>query len=69
MHNPKRIADSIDLDGFLIENDISFDDNQASALTNFLLLQGYDALEIGGDRILVIIFDLKQIAVFQMEEL
>ena len=44
-------------------------DNQASALTNLLLLQGYDALEVGGDRILVIIFDLKQIAVFQVEEL
>ena len=69
VNNPKRIADSIDLDGFLIENDIAFDDNQATALTNLLLLRGYDALEVGGDRILVIIFDLQQIAVFQIEEL
>ena len=69
VNNPKRIADSIDLDEFLIENDIPFDDNQASALTNLLLVQGYDALEVGGDRMLVIIFDLQQIAVFQMEEL
>lgn len=69
VNNPKKIADSIDLDEFLIENDIPFDDTQARALSNLLLLQGYDALEVGGDRILVIIFDFQQIAVFQMEEL
>jgi hypothetical protein len=69
VRNPKQIADSIDLDEFLIANDIPFDDSQARALTDLLLFQGYDALEIGGARILVIIFDLKQIAVFQMEEL
>jgi hypothetical protein len=69
VRNPKQIADSIDLDEFLIANDIPFDDFQARALTDLLLFQGYDALEIGGDRILVIIFDFKQIAVFKMEEL
>jgi hypothetical protein len=69
VRNPKQILDSIDLDEFLITNDIPFDDSQARALTDLLLFQGYDALEIGGDRILVIIFDFKQIAVFQMEEL
>jgi hypothetical protein len=69
VNNPKQIADSIDLDEFLIENNIPFDDSQASTLTNLLLIQGYDALEVGGDRILVIIFDPKQIAVFQIEEL
>jgi hypothetical protein len=69
VRNPKQIADSIDLDEFLIMNDIPFDDFQARALTDLLLFQGYDALEVGGAKILVIIFDFKQIAVFQTEEL
>jgi hypothetical protein len=36
--------------------------------TKLLISQGFDAVEIGGDRILVIIFNRIQIAVFQSEQ-
>jgi hypothetical protein len=34
-----------------------------------LKTQGFDAIEVGGNRILVIIFAKQQIAVFNMEEI
>jgi hypothetical protein len=42
---------------------------QSKAVTALLLSQGYDAVEVGGNRILVVIFDRKQIAVYKVEEL
>jgi hypothetical protein len=33
-----------------------------------LISQGFDAVEVGGNRILVIIFDRTQIAVFKSEQ-
>jgi hypothetical protein len=41
----------------------------STLLTGVLKEQGYDGIEIGGDRILVIIFDKKRIATFKSERL
>ena len=38
-------------------------------VTQILIAEGYDAIEVGGDWILVIILDRKQVAVFSVEEL
>jgi hypothetical protein len=53
---PKKFANSIDFESFLEENDIPADDFQSKTVTKLLISQGFDAVEIGGDRILVIIF-------------
>jgi hypothetical protein len=66
---PKKFSDSIAFGNFLIENNIPSDDFQSKAVTALLLSQGYDAVEIGGNRILVVIFDCKQVAVYKVEEL
>jgi hypothetical protein len=67
--NPKKFIDSLDVESFLDENNIPFDDLQSTRLTKILKGQGFDAIEIGGNRILVIIFDKQQIAVFNTEEI
>ena len=67
--NPKKFTDSIDFDDFLDHHRIPFDDLQAKMVTQILIAEGYDAIEVGGDWILVIILDRKQIAVFSVEEL
>jgi len=54
------MADSIDFESFLGENDIPADDFQSKAVTELFIDRGFDAVEIGGNRILVIIFDRSQ---------
>ena len=63
------MADSIDFESFLGENDIPADDFQSKAVTELLIAQGFDAVEIGGNRILVVIFDRRQIAIYKVTEL
>jgi hypothetical protein len=65
--NPRKFRDSIDFDDFLGENNILADDSQSKAVSRILISQGFDAVEIGGDRILVVIFNQDQIAIFQSE--
>ncbi len=67
--NPRKFADSIDFESFLVENDIRSDDFQSKMVTKLLISQGFDAVEIGGNRILVIIFDRSQIAIYEVMEL
>jgi hypothetical protein len=67
--NPKKFTDSLAVESFLDENSIPFDDLQSTKLTKILKAQGFDAIEVGGNRILVIIFDKQQIAVFNIEEI
>jgi hypothetical protein len=66
--NPRKFRDSIDFESFLLENSVPADDLQSKAASKLLISQGFDAVEIGGDRILVIIFNRNQIAVFQSEQ-
>jgi hypothetical protein len=65
---PRKFRDSIDFESFLLENNISADELQSKAASKLLISQGFDAVEVGGDRILVIIFDQTQIAIFQSEQ-
>jgi hypothetical protein len=65
---PRKFRDSIDFEGFLLENNVAADDLQSRAASKLLISQGFDAVEIGGDRILVIIFNRTQIAIFQSEQ-
>jgi Phage Mu protein F like protein len=67
--NPRKFRDSIDFDDFLKENSIPADDLQSRAASKVLISQGFDAVEIGGHIILVIIFNQTQIAIFQSEQL
>jgi hypothetical protein len=69
VQKPKKFADSIDFEGFLQENDIPANDFQSKMVTKLLIAQGFDAVEIGGDRILVIIFNRRQIAIYEVMEL
>ncbi len=69
VRKPKKFADSIDFESFLQENDVRADDFQSKTVTKLLISQGFDAVEIGGDRILVIIFDRRQIAIYEVMEL
>ena len=66
---PKKFADSIDFESFLEENNIPSDDFQSKTVTKLLIYQGFDAVEIGGNRILVVIFDCRQIAIYEVMEL
>lgn len=66
--NPRKFRDSIDFDDFLRENSIPADDSQSKTVSKILISRGFDAVEVGGDRILVVIFNQTQIAVFQSEE-
>lgn len=68
VRNPRKFRDSIDFEGFLMENNISADDLQSRAASQLLISQGFDAVEIGGNRILIIIFDRTKIAIFQSEQ-
>lgn len=68
VRNPRKFRDSIDFEGFLMENNVSADDLQSRTASKLLISQGFDAVEVGGDRILVIIFDRTQIAIFQSEQ-
>ena len=69
VRNPKKFADSIDFETFLGENNIPADEFQSKAVTKTLIAEGFDAVEIGGDRRLVVIFDRKQIAIYEATEL
>jgi hypothetical protein len=69
VRNPRKFRDSIDFEGFLLENNVFADDLQSKTASKLLIYQGFDAVEIGGDRILVIIFDRTQIAIFQSEQI
>jgi hypothetical protein len=66
--NPRKFRDSIDFEGFLLDNNIPADDLQSRFASKVLISQGFDAVEVGGNRILVIIFDRTQIAVFKSEQ-
>jgi hypothetical protein len=66
--NPKKFADSLAVESFLDANSVPFDDLQSTKLTKILKEQGFDSIEVGGNRILVIIFAKQQIAVFNTEE-
>jgi hypothetical protein len=68
VRNPRKFRDSIDFEGFLLENNVSADDLQSKTASKLLIYQGFDAVEVGGDRILVIIFNRTQIAIFQSEQ-
>jgi hypothetical protein len=68
VRNPRKFRDSIDFEGFLLENNVSADDLQSKIASELLIFQGFDAVEVGGDRILVIIFNRTQIAIFQSEQ-
>jgi hypothetical protein len=65
--NPKKFADSLDFDQFLQDNNISYDDSQSKEVSRTLKGQGFDSIEIGGDQVLVVIFNKQQIAVFNSE--
>jgi hypothetical protein len=67
--NPKKFRDSIDFESFLQSNNIPADDFQSKVASKLLISQGFDAVEVGGERILVIIFNQTQIAVFKSEQL
>jgi hypothetical protein len=67
--NPRRFRDSIDFESFLLENNVPADDSQSKVASSLLISQGFDAVEVGGDTILVIIFDRTQVAVFQSEQI
>jgi hypothetical protein len=67
--NPKKFRDSIDFESFLQSNNIPADDFQSKVASKLLISQGFDAVEVGGERILVIIFNQAQIAVFKSEQL
>lgn len=67
--NPRKFRDSIDLEDFLDTNNIPADDSQSKAVSKLLISQGYDAVEIGGNRVLIIIFNKTQVAIFQSEKL
>ncbi len=69
VRNPKKFADSLDVESFLDTNNILFDDLQSTKLTKILIEQGFDAIEVGGNRVLVIIFAKQQIVVFNKEEI
>ncbi len=69
VRKPRKFADSIDFETFLGENNIPADEFQSKAVTKTLIAQRFDAVEIGGDRILVIIFDRRQIAIYEATEL
>jgi hypothetical protein len=69
VENPRKFRDSIDFDDFLTANNIPADDSQSKTVSKILILQGYDAVEVGGNRVLVIIFNPNQIAIFQSEQL
>ena len=62
--NPRKFRDSIDLEDFLDANNIPADDSQSKTVSELLISQGYDAVEIGGNRVLVIIFSKTQVAIF-----
>jgi hypothetical protein len=66
--NPRKFRDSIDFEDFLLVNNVAADDLQSKIASKILISQGFDAIEIGGNRILVIIFNRTQIAVFQLEQ-
>jgi Phage Mu protein F like protein len=66
--NPKKFRDSIEVEDWLLDNSIPADDSQSRAMTRLLRRQGFDALEIGGNQVLVIIFNKQQLAVFNSEE-
>jgi hypothetical protein len=65
---PRKFRDSIDFEGFLLEKNVPADDLQSKTASKLLICQGFDAVEVGGDRILVIIFNRTQIAIFQSEQ-
>jgi hypothetical protein len=65
---PRKFRDSIDFESFLLENSVPADDLQSKTASKLLISQGFDAVEFGGNRILVIIFDQTQIAIFQSEQ-
>jgi hypothetical protein len=65
---PRKFRDSIDFESFLLENNVPADDLQSKTASKLLISQGFDAVEVGGNRILVIIFDRTQIAIFQSEQ-
>ena len=67
--NPRKFKDSIDFSEFLDLYDIPADDFQSQAITKILIQQGFDSVEVGGNNILVIIFDKRQIVIFQREDL
>jgi ADP-Ribosyltransferase in polyvalent proteins len=69
VNNPIKFRDSIDFESFLQASNIPADDFQSKVASKLLVSQGFDAVEVGGDRILVIIFNQTQIAVFQSEQL
>jgi hypothetical protein len=69
VRNPKKFAGSIDFESFLDKNSIPADDFQSKAVTKILIDRGFDAVEIGGNLILVIIFDRKQVAIYEATEL
>lgn len=69
VQNPRKFADSLAVENFLDENNILFDDLQSTKLTRILKEQGFDSIEVGGNRILVIIFAKQQVAVFNMEKI
>jgi Phage Mu protein F like protein len=66
--NPKKFQDSIEVENWLLDNNIPADDSQSQAMTRLLKRQGFDAVEIGGNQILVIIFNKQQLAIFNSEE-
>jgi hypothetical protein len=67
--NPKKFRDSMEVEDFLDSNNIPADDSQSQAMTRLLRNQGFDAVEIGGNQILVIIFSKQQLAIFDSEEI
>jgi hypothetical protein len=67
--NPKKFRDSMEVEDFLDSNNIPADDSQSQAMTKLLRKQGFDAVEIGGNQILVIIFNKQQLAIFDSEEI
>lgn len=62
---PRKFRDSIELEDFLDANNIPADDSQSKTVSKLLISQGYDAVEVGGNRVLVIIFNKTQVAIYE----
>jgi hypothetical protein len=66
-NQPKIFRDSLDFYDFLDSIDAPFDESQAEFISVFLLDRGYDAIEIGAIKSIVIILNHQQIAFFNLE--
>jgi hypothetical protein len=68
-NNPKIFQSSIEFLRFQDRAQISYDDEQAKAITILLIDRGFDSIEIRGVGTLVIIFSKEQVVTHKLEKL